>query len=331
MNIIVTGGGGYIGKLLIKKLSGDDSVKSIIGIDTIPQPEDIKQISKVAWIQADLATKGWEEKLPPQLPIDVVIHCAFKIRNPYGEKNIVKKENFASGHAVFGFSIRRNASKIIYLSTVSAYGAKPENIGKLLSENEPLSEKENPYGCQKIEAENDLTALIKKTNSKTQAFILRLNSITGPVGQSMGSKFGLITFLKKLLPFIIEANPYWARQFVHEEDLVEIIYLLTVKNILQTGRNPEVFNIAPPNFLTARDMSKLLNKRILKIPAWSVKPLFSIAWHGSLGRIPTRPDSAMGLIYPINVDGSRIENVLGFHYSHTAQEAFLAQNNKLIQ
>ena len=322
---MVTGSAGYIASLVIKKIKNDPAVARIIGIDLLPEPEWMKSDPKILWIQADLAIEGWEDKVPARTPIDVVVHCAFKIRNPYGKKRATEKNNLDDCRRVFAFCARHSVPKLIYLSTVSAYGAKPENIGKLLTETEPLSEIENPYGYQKAVTEKDLASLIN-SKSTTQAFVLRLNSVTGPVGQSTASKFGLITFLKKLLPFIIEANPYWARQFVHEDDLTQIIYLLTAKNIPRTGANPEIFNIAPAQFLTARDMGKILHKKVLHIPSWSVKPLFFIVWHLSLGLIPTRPDSAMGLVYPINVLGTRIEKTLGFHYAHTAEDALMGRS-----
>ena len=326
MNVMVTGSAGYIAGLVIKKLSSDPAVVRIIGIDLLPEPEWMRSNQKIFWIQADLAIEGWEGQVSVHTPIDVVIHCAFKIRNPYGKKKATEKNNLDDCRRVFAFSVNRRIPKLIYLSTVSAYGAKPENIGKLLEETEPPSETENPYGYQKAITEKDLAFAHQVTKSTTQAIMLRLNSVTGPVGQSTASKFGLITFLKKLLPFIIEANPYWARQFVHEDDLTQIIYLLTTKNIPRTGANPEIFNVAPPRFLTARDIGRILHKKVLHIPSWSVKPLFAIAWHLSLGHIPTRPDSAMGLIYPINVLGTRIEQALGFHYAHSAEDALLGRS-----
>lgn len=325
MNVIVTDSAGYIGGLLVRKLSSDGSVKRIVGIDLLPEPNEMASDPKIQWIQADLAAEGWEDKLPGDLPIDAVIHCAFRIRNPYGKRKETEADNVGASHAVFEFSIRRRVPKLIYLSTVSVYGAKPENIGRLLSEEEPLSERKNPYGHQKVLTERDLATLAKGGGVRTQAFVLRLNSVTGPVGQSLGSKFGLITFLKKLLPFIVEADPHWARQFVHEDDVVQIIYLLTVKDTAKIGTMFNIFNVAPISFLTAKDMSKILGKKRLVIPPKLIKPLFFLAWHVSLGHIPTRPDSATGIIYPINVNGSRVEKEIGFHYAYTAEDAFMGR------
>ena len=325
MNILVTGSAGYIGGLLIEKLSNDPAVERIIGIDLLPAPERFRSDPKITWVRADLAIRGWEERIPANLRIDAIVHCAFKIRTPYGRKKATEQNNIDDCRNVFSFAAARHIPKLIYLSTVSVYAARPENIGKLLTEDDPMLETENPYGVQKAATERDLQEILGKANGGTKAVVLRLNSVTGPVGQSLASKFGLITFLKKLLPFIVEADPHWARQFVHEADLNEIIYRLTMQDLPAGGTNPSIFNVAPEKFLTARDMGALLRKRMLRLPPWAVKPLFAAAWHLSLGRVPTRPDSAKGLIYPINVDGTRIEKALALPYAHTAEDAFLGR------
>lgn len=326
MNLIVTGAAGYIAGLFIDTALSDPKIEHIIGIDLLAAPERFRDHPKITWLQTDLAVTGWEHRIPGDFAVDAVIHCAFKIRTPYGKKKATEKNNLDDCHNVFSFAVDRNIPKLIYLSTVSVYAARRENIGRRLTEKDPILETVNPYGFQKAATERDLRSIIAARGGTTRAIVLRLNSVTGPVGQSLSSKFGLITFLKKLLPFVIEAHPAWARQFVHENDLNEIIYRLAVSDLPPGIDNPVVFNVAPEKFLTARDMSKILNKKILCLPPVFVKPLFFIAWHLSLGHIPTRPDSAAGLIYPINVDGSLLEKTLDFHYRHTAEDAFLGRS-----
>jgi len=322
MNILITGGAGYIGGMLINKLINDQKVSHIISIDLLPKPESIKNNNKLTWVQADLATTDWKLKAVEQLPIDVIIHAAFKIRNPLGKTKLTGKNNMDASNNIFHFCFENKINKLIHLSTVSSYGAKVENIGKLLKEDSPLIENEAPYGYQKKIIEENLNQIIKEKNPSTEIFILRLNSVTGPLGQSLKSKFGLITFLKKLMPFIVETNPYWARQFVHENDVRDIIIKL-IFNPLHSN-NLSIYNIAPSSFLTAKDMANLLNKNVIKISPWMAKILFFLAWYLSLGKIPTRPDSVSGLVYPINVDGTRI-NEIGYSYQHTAREAFMAE------
>lgn len=333
MEILITGAAGYIGGLIIEKLAADPAVTAIVGIDALPRPEAFADIKKLTWIQADLANaEAWTGSVPAGSP-DAVIHCAFTIRNPYGRAatKAIEERNLAADRNAFRFAFARNAARLVELGSVASYSAKRSNIGRLLTEDEPLSETVNPYGFQKAESERilaeELAAALKANASlRTQTSVVRLNSVTGPRGQSMESKFGLVTFIRKLLPFIIQADPHWARQYVHEDDVRDAIIALATKGPSHGAAAAiEAFNIAPPQILTAKEMGRILHKAVLPIPAWSVKPLFWIAWNLTHGRIPTRPDSSEGLIYPINVDGTRIEKETGFRYRHTAEEALLAK------
>lgn len=322
MRILVTGGAGYIGTILINALLEKGGADNVAAVDLLPQPKNIKESGNLHWTQHDLAKNGWQEKILREGAPDVIVHLAFKIRSPYGRIKETENENIAACENIFRFAFENSVPKLIYTSSVAAYGARKENIGKLLKETDPLMEDKSPYGMQKKLVEEKLSRLAGELKPQTHTAVLRLNSVTGPYGQGIKSKFGLITFLKKLLPFVMETDPEWARQFIHEKDVLEMLSTL----IYAPAKNGslETYNAAPPKFLTARDMAKLLGKKVIKLPKWKVRPLFFLAWHLTLGRIPTHPDSAAGLIYPINVDGSKIQET-GFRYKFGPEDAFLGR------
>lgn len=325
MKILLTGSAGYIARvLLLEKLLDESGVTDIVGIDILSRPADI-QNKKISWIEYNLAERGWEKIALKHGPFDAVVHLAFKIRSPYGKIKKTSQENLANCRNVFDFTFKNKIPKLIYSSSVAAYGALKENVNVLIKEDFPLKEIKSPYGVQKKEVEELLFEMISKYRPETDITVLRLGSVTGPIGQGLKSKFvSLITFVKKILPFIIEANPAWARQFVHEKDVVEAIWKLI--NSQNQKCRTEIYNVAPQNFLTARDMAKLLKKAVIKVPAPFIRPLFWLAWNFTLGRIPTHPDSAAGLIYPINVDGAKILKT-GFRYEFGPADALLGRND----
>lgn len=328
-NIIVTGAAGYIGGMVVDRLLELYPGASITGIDLLPMPKRWHPKSSVSWIQADLATDEWQKKALERGPVDLVIHCAFRIRTPFGKVKAYEWNNRTASKKVFEFSLEHNVPSLVYLSTVSSYGARKENIGRLLTEQDPFLEMKNPYGYQKKLIEEDLMALLHKGNPKTTVTVLRLNSVTGPRSQGLSSKFGLITFLKKLLPFVIELNPRWARQFVHEDDVVDAIFacLRRQASALRSGGALAVYNIAPQQFLEVADIARVLHKRIVRMPAWLMKTILFFLWPVSFGKL-VPAGAADGLIYPINVDGSAIEKDLDFKYRHTAEEALLGRTGR---
>lgn len=312
--IIVTGGAGYIGGMVIDRLLEINPKISIISIDLLPPPKERR--GNISWIQADLADYKWQDQAQKEGAVDAVVHCAFRIRNAFGKIKAYEKNNRGASENVFKFTFDNDIPSLVYLSTVSSYGAKKENIGRLLIEEDSFQEMKNPYGYQKKLIEEDLKKLTEEKKPKTKITILRLNSVTGPKGQSLSSKFGLITFLKKIFPFVIELNHHWARQFVHEDDVVEAI----ITSLTGNEKRLATYNIAPEKFLEVSEIAALLNKKTVKFPVWLVKIVLFVLWPISFGKL-IPPGAVNGLVYPINVDGSAIKKDLGFSYKYTSSEA----------
>jgi nucleoside-diphosphate-sugar epimerase len=319
-HIIITGAAGYIGGMVADRLLELEPETVITGIDILPSPERFKGNARVRWVRHDLALSGWEEKALAAGPADAVIHCAFRIRAPFGRVKTYERNNLTASENTFKFALGRNVPSLVYLSTVSSYGARKENIGQLLTEADPFLEMKNPYGYQKKLIEEDLIKLLRDGNPRTTVTVLRLNSVTGPRSQSLSSKFGLITFLKKLLPFVIELNPRWARQFVHEDDVVDAIFA----SLARRGGALRIYNIAPKQFLEVEDIARILQKKTVHVPVWLVKTALFVLYPVSFGKL-VPASAAAGLAYPINVDGSLIEKELDFKYRYTAEEALLGR------
>jgi nucleoside-diphosphate-sugar epimerase len=316
MQILITGAAGYLGQLLVKKLSKNQNIEKIFALDKAPKLKGIED-PKIYHLQLDLVRDPWEKKIP-EIP-DVIIHLAFDIRTPYGRLKEQEFNNLSGSERLFRYCFGQKVKKLIYFSSVAAYGARLENIGKFLRENSPLTENIYPYGVQKRKIEEMLSEMIlREKDLISQVFILRPASINGPEGEKR-KKIGLFSFIKRIFPVLPITHPAWARQYLHEEDALRAVEFLIFEDIKSQF---EIFNLAPPDFLTMQKMANLLHKKTLKIPIWSLKPIFFLAWHLTLGFIPTPPGSERFFIYPINVDGRKISH-FGFHYKYNSEEAFL--------
>lgn len=321
MKILISGARGYIGKLLTKRLSQNQNVDKIFALDKLAKPEDFDN-PKIYYLQSDLARDSWEEKIP-QVP-DVAIHSAFDIRTPYGRLKEQEFNNLVGSERFFKYCFRNKVKKLIYFSSVAAYGAEAGNIGKLLTEDDPLTETIYPYGVQKRKIEEMLKTIIRNENNLiTQVFVLRPASISGPEGEKR-KKIGLLNFIKRIFPILPISHPAWARQYIHEEDVLRVIEFLSFRQITS---HFEIFNLASQDILTMKDMANSLDKKTIKIPIFIVKLLFFLAWHLTLGFIPTVPGSDRFFIYPINVDGTKITH-FGFQYKYSSKEVFLGLKKK---
>jgi nucleoside-diphosphate-sugar epimerase len=138
-------------------------------------------------------------------------------------------------------------------------------------------------------------------------------------GQLKGGVYGLISALVWLVP----ATKGWVRQFIHEDDVVDIVEKLSFDE--WKGGRHEVFNITPPGEpVYAKDMAKAVGKKVLPIQPWMARFAYFFFWHFTRGKIPTAPGSWRFYSYPLVVDGTKLARVWGFQYSADSKTAFVS-------
>lgn len=327
MKIFITGSSGYIGGMLVDRFSGDPKVEKIIALDITPSLSPFlgkEGKGEVFYITHNLADPGWEEKVLAHGVPDVVIHAAYVIRQGYGKKRQWQiKCNITAAERVFDFVFKNKIPRLIHFSTVASYGALPENsTRRFFKEEDPFRESKYLYGVNKKIIETQLKNFYDATKPNTQVLIIRPCAVTGPRGQFIFKRFGLLQMVKYGLPIVPITGNDSARQFVHEDDVWEAVKLMSSGGM---PGNYDVFNIAPNDFLLLKDMAKNIGKISVRVPMWLGKLAFGALWHFSRGRIPTVPASINSYTYPIIVDGSKITR-FGFKYQYSAKEAFKADS-----
>jgi UDP-glucose 4-epimerase len=108
-------------------------------------------------------------------------------------------------------------------------------------------------------------------------------------------------------------NPPW--QFIHEQDLVELIVLL-LKN-----HKSGIFNLAGNGGVPYKEMIKDLRKPSLALPGWLLRGAIDFTWKlrlqskGSIGTLSM-------LEYPILIDNTKVLKATGYQMRYTAREAW---------
>jgi len=311
MKILITGAAGYIGGLAVERFLSAGN--QILALDKKEFQNKIQSPS-IQYFQFDLTKDAWEEKIGK---VDVVIHCAFDIKSHYGKIQDQHFNNLECCKRIWQYCFKNNVAKLVYLSSAAAYGAKPENIGKLLKETDSLTENIYPYGSDKREAEEIFVKTLKENQTANlKTYFLRLATVNGEKGKKRSRN--LFSFLKGT-PILPYADKNSARQYINEKDVVAAIDFLINR---QDQPIFEIYNLAPSDILTLKDMAKLQKKMALRIPKWLVRLAFYLNWHILRGKIfATAPGSANSFIYPSNMDGSKITKI-GFKYSKNSLETF---------
>ncbi len=327
--LLITGASGYVGAMLVDQFSRRPDVKEIICIDKEKMPQLLEGNKKVVWVSANTVDDSWQEKAAQHSPT-AVIHTAWQIRHMYGKEKVQWRWNVEGSKKVFEFAFNTlSVKRLVYFSTASIYGAFSDNtLEHWFGEDEPLRENKYLYGVEKRTVEETLHSLVKFWRSERRnlkVFIVRPAAITGPRGRSMHHRFGLQSALSgtlkgsvvynmvRFLVSFVPATKLWVRQFIHEDDVTNIVERLTFGD---TNLSYEIFNITPPGKpVFAKDMAHAVGKKVLRVPAWLVRVAFFFFWHGTRGRIPTSPGGWKFYAYPVLMDGGKITKKLGYEYS----------------
>jgi len=263
MRVFVTGGAGFIGTHLCKKLA---SLHKVTVYDNFSNSnkENFPTLENVTLIVGDISNNS--KLLDSMKNHDVVIHLAAKtdvidsIINP----DDTFQTNVQGSQNVLDSCKFNNISKIIVISSASVYqnSDKPVNETSIV---EPLS----PYGQSKLDMEK-ITM-----QSKIDYTILRLFNVYGD-----GHTSGVITNFKKNIlenkPLIIFGDGKAIRDFIHIDDVVNGI-IISIKSKF------EIYNIASGNGTSIGDLAKLFiqlfekNSEIIYKSARKGEIIYSVA------------------------------------------------------
>jgi nucleoside-diphosphate-sugar epimerase len=330
--VFITGAAGYVGAMLAALWATRPDVEKIICLDKDPRPEFLTG-GKIIWISGVTAGTDWQSIVTAAEP-DIVVNCAWQIREMYGNKAEQWRLNVEGSDAIFDFAFSMSSvRKLIHFSTVASYGAFPSNtIEHRFAENEPFRVSTYLYAEEKRIAEKHLEQKYATASNRPQVVVIRPAAITGPRGRFMRIRFGLQAALSgqlreswshKIVSLLVSFVPItkkWCRQFIHEDDVADILTLLAFSSLTAEY---EVFNICPPGpVVTGKDMAKAVHKKPVMLPPALIRIAFFFFWHVSRGAIPTSRGGWLSYSYPIAVDGSKLTKRYGYHYKYPSLEAF---------
>ncbi len=151
MNILVTGGAGYIGSYIVEMLV---DVNDVIIIDDLSTGH-IDGINKNAlFLKGDICDDDFVNSVFSNNNIDVVIHMAAKISV---EESVINPDKYYNintrGTQVILNAMRKyGVNKIVFSSTAAVYG----NIDDEIIFEDTIADPINPYGDSKLQAENSI-------------------------------------------------------------------------------------------------------------------------------------------------------------------------------
>lgn len=178
MNVLITGGAGYLGTELTYALEQLPGIREICIYDNLSRKNynlflGSRKLDgvKVRFVRGDILDT---RKLKPEVEkADVVYHLAAKVTTPLANHDphqFDQVNNWGTAELVY-LAEQARVEKFIYASSTSVYGSGDQTFS-LDSDRNASSF----YGISKMHGENHVTRLL---NSDTQTYILRLGNVYG--------------------------------------------------------------------------------------------------------------------------------------------------------
>lgn len=252
MKILLTGGAGYLGSVLARKLLASGHHVRILdnflfGKDSIKDIQDNKKLEVVQGDIRDLAIVGRSLK-----DIDSVIHLASIVGTQSAELDpkTSMEINFMATRNIAELCKIYKIEQFIFASTCSVYGAQPDQLIAENSEVNPL----DSYGLSKFQSER---AILQAYDYPT---ILRLGTLFG-ASYRMRFDLAINLFIAQAMnkeKITVFGGEQW-RPFLHVDDAAEA-FAFAVENKMEG-----IYNVIWKNLTInqmAKDVKKLVPTRI---------------------------------------------------------------------
>jgi UDP-glucose 4-epimerase len=316
--VAVTGPTGEIGKPLMSELERRPEVESVLGMARRPFDPAAEGWKKVAYRRGDILDRGALAALFDGA--DVAVHLAFAI---FGSREETRKVNLQGTRNVFEVAIKSGVKRLVYASSVAAYGFHPENPQPLTEDVPARGSDGFYYSRQKAELEEVLDELLD--DSEVEAYVFRPCIVAGPratmlVEQTVdavrvGDPVPLLRKGVEKLPLVkpILPDPGVPIQLVHHDDVARAM----AAAICGDGP-PGAYNLAGEGEVSMSDIARALGWRSVPVPGPAVS--VGTAAARRLTFASTRLEWATALDTPVLMDTAKARRELGWRPQHDAQE-----------
>jgi UDP-glucose 4-epimerase len=318
LTVAITGPTGDIGRALVHALERSRAIGEIRGMARRPiDPE--YGFKRLEYRQGNVLDEGDVERFVAGA--DVVVHLAFIILGSHEETRSI---NLEGSRNVFQAAIACGAKRLVYASSVAAYGFHTDNPQPLTEDVPPRGTSEFYYSAQKAELERLLAGLTAGVDIDT--YVFRPCIVAGPDALLMVDNipyvriseqlpgavrrlFDVVPMLKPVIP-----DPGVPYQLVHHDDVATAI-----RAAIQGRGEPGVYNLAGDGELTISELASEMGYYALPVPELAVDATAAIT-----ARLPFMPPEAawiQAFRVPAIMDTGKARKQLGWRPKHSGRDA----------
>ena len=308
MKIFITGGTGFIGTYLVRRLSGTDHDLVCLARET--SETQVLEDSGVKIITGDVTDKGSLQK--GMEGCDWLIHLASSFVFWVPDNKVYREVNVTGTHNVMETALEKGISKVVYVSTAAVYG----NADKPTTEETPVgATRASKYVRTKYEG--DLIAWELFEKKKLPLVVIYPSAVMGANDPKACGRY-IKNFAKGRMPAqVLTHCPF---SFVHVKDVAEAI----VRALEKADNIGEKYIVSAQN-LTFGEINQMIREisgrklPVLKLPVWMTK-LTAYLLTGLSNLIRKAPlwdlsvDQVNLMEQGWELDGSKTEQELGIKY-----------------
>jgi len=304
MKVAITGVSGYLGRLIVSVLGADPAVNSILGLDIVSPNIDSPKFS---FQYADVRSANFKELLQG---IDVVYHLAFIVEPPKRMSiTTIDEINIDGSKRLFEGASAAGVSKLIYSSSVAAYGAHSDNADGL-TEDSPLRPNEDWYYSRAKGRIEFYLNEFEKMHPEIIVIRFRPSIFLGPtINNSFRTFFSNRWIL--CLKDNIKLDLCW------DQDIAEAFRLALHYN------RSDIFNLTGGDPVTTEEIGAVLGKKVLHLNHKFVTVSLKIAHFLGMLSKPSLEWITVGLRGPITVSAQKAQERLSWKPRFSTKEALL--------
>ncbi|KRL65225.1 dTDP-glucose 4,6-dehydratase [Lentilactobacillus diolivorans DSM 14421] len=241
LNLLVTGGAGFIGSNFIHYLMASQSHDSLVNYDLLTYAgnlanlADINDDSRYTFVQGDITDEAHVNAIIKDYRIDGIVNFAAE---SHVDRSILNPNAFVSSNFV-GLSVLLNAARkfnirLVQISTDEVYGTA--KFHQAFDENGALKPS-SPYSATKASA--DLLALAYFKTYGTDICITR-----------SANNYGRFQFPEKLIPLMVvngllgKKLPIYGKGENSRDWLNVVDNCAAIDAVLRSGKSGQIYNIA---------------------------------------------------------------------------------------
>jgi GDP-D-mannose 3',5'-epimerase len=266
--VLVTGGAGFIGSFLVRRLVSEGSRVKVIDnlwrgdLDNLAAPDGSSVVDLESdFYKEDLTDYG--KCLELVRDIDCVYHLADVVGGvqfAFSNESFIFRQNVLINTNVLSACVTNGVSDYVYVGTACSFPRHLQmapGINPLREDQTYPAEPESSYGWSKLMGEYE--AELAQKSGKIKVGLLRLHNVYGPRAPFEGDGAQVLpSLIRKAVrcpgePFTVWGSGNQYRDFVYVDDIVEALIL-----VAERGMNKGLIQVGSGKATTIREAAEAI-------------------------------------------------------------------------